>query len=535
MKTIEEIKKENCNLLIPTKWNIYEWAEKHPKTTIAASLKRLEKIFDFSDSVQIGNSGGKDSTVTANLACLELNLRRLRVANGIMRDGTPGIDPLDKKWMGKRIHSCSTNAEVVFSDTNNYIRRFLAKYGPEGFNLVEHNEICFPMSWQSGCSFDSGILISWDPDKQSQWVQPMPTKEDLHGFDCINFDDRNTANAVALNSLKPEAQEYHRTNNNVFMCKEKDLFGNKDNNSDNEVEAVANFGRGPILPNLKKACHEKEEQDDYSYMFSQTSWLLDNRSKEDIEACNNRLKELYDTSKDVWFLVPNKVEDESSHSTNYINKNKFPIPKEFKETTISTALISLRAEESLDRRVILSQGEYSTGQYSNNQGTNICSPVFDFSTADIWRLLSATDWDVNDVYEKLYEIGIGIGDQRVGSLLNYAAVRQIGTVKALEPDLYGRINGRFQNVEFMSQFSKAGYFKIGKPKDTFFDGHNHIKAGYEPEEIKALSDRYEDLLIKLEIPYRREGNEFWSTDPKYKSKPWFPLQNYIKEHPEMFI
>ena len=270
-------------------------------------------------------------------------------------------------------------------------------------------------------------------------------------------------------------------------------------------------------------------------MFSQTSWLLDNRSKEDIEACNNRLKELYDTSKDVWFLVPNKVEDESRHSTNYINKNKFPIPKEFKETTISTALISLRAEESLDRRVILSQGEYSTGQYSNNQGTNICSPVFDFSTADIWRLLSATDWDVNDVYEKLYEIGIGIGDQRVGSLLNYAAVRQIGTVKALEPDLYGRINGRFQNVEFMSHFSKAGYFKIGKPKDTFFDGHNHIKAGYEPEEIKALSDRYEDLLIKLEIPYRREGNEFWSTDPKYKSKPWFPLQNYIKEHPEMFI
>ena len=129
--TIKEIQQKNCDMLIPTGWNIYEWAEKHPDTTIAAALKRIEKIFDFSDAVQIGTSGGKDSTVSGNLACLELNLRRLRVENNIMRDGTPGIDPLDKKWIGKRVHSCSTNAEVVFSDTNAYIRRFLSKYGSE--------------------------------------------------------------------------------------------------------------------------------------------------------------------------------------------------------------------------------------------------------------------------------------------------------------------------------------------------------------------------------------------------------------------
>ena len=388
-----------------------------------------------------------------------------------------------------------------------------------GLDLLEHNDICFPMAWQSGVSFDSGILISWDPDKREQWVQEMPTREELHGFDCINFENRNKANAIDIKDLKPEAQVYHRKHGNVFETTEDKLF--KGGNPNQVVEAVANFGRGPILPNLKEACHEKEEQDDYSYMFSQTSWLLDNRSDEDIKACKERLESLYDLSKDVWLFTPAKVEGND-------------IPEFFKETTVSTALISLRAEESLDRRVILSQGEYSTGQYSNNQGTNICSPVFDFSTADIWRLLSATDWDVNDVYEKLYEIGIGIGDQRVGSLLNYAAVRQIGTVKALEPDLYARINARFQNVEFMAQFNRNGYFRIGKPKDSSFDGHNHIKAGRSEEEIKILSDRYENLLLKLEIPFRREGNEFWSTDPKFDGKPWFPLKNYIKEHPEMF-
>lgn len=141
--TIEEIKEKNVEMLIPTEWNIYKWCEKHPDTTIAHSLKRIEKIFDFSDSIQIGNSGGKDSTVTGNLTCLELNLRRLRVENEIMRDGTPGIDPLDKKWIGKRVHSCSTNAEVVFSDTNDYIRRFLKKYGPEKWYNLGGNEYKF--------------------------------------------------------------------------------------------------------------------------------------------------------------------------------------------------------------------------------------------------------------------------------------------------------------------------------------------------------------------------------------------------------
>jgi hypothetical protein len=87
----------------------------------------------------------------------------------------------------------------------------------------------------------------------------------------------------------------------------------------------------------------------------------------------------------------------------------------------------------------------------------------------------------------------------------------------------------------MSQFSRAGYFKIGKPKDTAWDGHNHIKAGYEPEEITALSDRYEKVLKELEIPYIREGNEFKTDDPKFKGKPWFPLKNYMKDHPEIFV
>lgn len=136
MKNYREILKENCDIMIPTKWNIYEWAEKHPDTTIAHSLKRIEKIFDFSSALQLGFSGGKDSTATANLACLELNLRRLRLKYGVDRYGNPGIDPLDEKWRNKRLHLAMSDAEVVFSFTNDYAKRFIENYGPNGkYNL----------------------------------------------------------------------------------------------------------------------------------------------------------------------------------------------------------------------------------------------------------------------------------------------------------------------------------------------------------------------------------------------------------------
>ena len=132
----EEYKKvlqENCDMLIPTKWNMYLWAEKHPDSTIAHALKRVEKVFDFTDggALQVGFSGGKDSTVSANLACLELNLRKLRCKYGIDREGNHRIDPLDAKWANQRITMAETDAEVVFTSTNDYSKAFLAHMGPE--------------------------------------------------------------------------------------------------------------------------------------------------------------------------------------------------------------------------------------------------------------------------------------------------------------------------------------------------------------------------------------------------------------------
>lgn len=166
----------------------------------------------------------------------------------------------------------------------------------------------------------------------------------------------------------------------------------------------------------------------------------------------------------------------------------------------------------------------------------VCSPVMDLSTADVWRLFGATDFLVSEIYDKMYEAGIAIENQRTGSLLNFAATKNIASVKTLEPDMYAKINARFQNIEFMAQFGKNGYYNIGKPKDTEWNGRNHIKAGLSDEENSKNADLYEAMLIANDIEHDREGNEF--TFPKDKQSlilvPDRPLEDAVKNGAPLF-
>lgn len=127
---IKELEDKLCKEHVPSGFNIYEWGREHPDTAIAHSLKRIERIFDNADEIFFGFSGGKDSTLSAELAILELKRRWQRVENGIKRDGTPGVDPLDKKWVGKKLNGNTMDCEWIWTDVINHIIEFTASHGP---------------------------------------------------------------------------------------------------------------------------------------------------------------------------------------------------------------------------------------------------------------------------------------------------------------------------------------------------------------------------------------------------------------------
>jgi hypothetical protein len=136
----------------------------------------------------------------------------------------------------------------------------------------------------------------------------------------------------------------------------------------------------------------------------------------------------------------------------------------------------------------------------------------------------------------MYESGIAVAQQRVGSLLNYAATRNVAQVKSLEPELYGRIVSRYNNVEFMAQFA-GGYARHQKPADDIWKGNNHGKAGKTTDEENQLSDRYEHMLKRLGIPYERgtgeNSNNFKSSDPAFNGKVWTPFNDVLNQIAEL--
>ena len=291
-----------CKENVPTGFDIYGWAKQNPDRTIAQAVFRLEKIFDLADEVFLGISGGKDSSLTAELAVLELKRRWARVAAGVNRYGEKEVDPLDAKWVGKKLWGNSQDCEWIWTDVINYIKRFVKRHGPLGDNTINVFYKCLRLGWQSGVTFGESRLTSWDLNYKHMWIRPMPTKEEL-GVDVITNENITVANPVPLDYLSPELQAMRVEEGSVF---EKD-----------GVKLVPNFGLG--------CKHLKWKGYDVDF----TCWTFENQDEDNEQE-----------SFASWIL------------------------QAFPEGTQIYNLISLRAAESFDRYTILRQSDYSTGEYA---------------------------------------------------------------------------------------------------------------------------------------------------------------------------
>lgn len=354
---IEELENEVCQD-IPSKFNLYKWAKENPDTTIAHAIKRTQKIFDDADEIFFGFSGGKDSTLTTELAILELKIRRKRAKVGIDRDGNDRVDPLDEKWLGKRLYGNSMDSEWVWSHAIEHTKEFLQEHGPGKFNIdgssyfgndiiktrlgpVEVRKVyeeiyedkikslddyglkyinveikgddtismfykCLMIGWQSGVTFGESRITSWDTDKKDIWIRPMPIKDELSGFDPITNFNIYENNLVPLESLSKEMQELRIQEESVI--------------DKNDIKMVPNFGLGN---------HDLELQ---GYPVDFQNWTFINQDEDNEQDLFAR-----------WLLecFPN--------GTQIYN------------------LVALRAAESFDRYTILKQSDYNTGEYASSK------------------------------------------------------------------------------------------------------------------------------------------------------------------------
>lgn len=79
-------------------------------------------------------------------------------------------------------------------------------------------------------------------------------------------------------------------------------------------------------------------------------------------------------------------------------------------------------------------------------------PIHDWKTTDVWVANGKFKWDYNRLYDLYYQAGVPIERQRVASPFLCEARESLKLYKVIDPDVWGRMLGRVNGVNFAALY-----------------------------------------------------------------------------------
>lgn len=147
--------------------------------------------------------------------------------------------------------------------------------------------------------------------------------------------------------------------------------------------------------------------------------------------------------KDIWMREkePGSIGD-NRFGTTVFSKLFTKIAQHYKwDATVS----GMRAGESQNRhRVLVNRKKCAYKWISWSSGTDpvLFSPIYDWSTSDVWHAIDKFKWPYCRVYDQLYQIGVPTNRMRISSLSHEEAIGIIHYLQELEPDTWNRLQKR---------------------------------------------------------------------------------------------
>lgn len=173
--------------------------------------------------------------------------------------------------------------------------------------------------------------------------------------------------------------------------------------------------------------------------------------------------------------------------------------KEYGKTAV---MIGIRTDESLNRfRAIAGnqkKNQYKTLDWINGYGDDLTYktyPLYDWTTKDIWIANARYGFSYNKLYDLYYQAGLNIDEMRVASPFNDCAVNSLKLYKVIEPNVWGKMIGRVNGVNFAGIYggtTAMGWKNIKLPKGHTWKSYMYFLLGTLPEKVK------ENYLKKLE-------------------------------------
>ncbi len=171
----------------------------------------------------------------------------------------------------------------------------------------------------------------------------------------------------------------------------------------------------------------------------------------------------------------------------------------------TVCLLGMRADESLQRysSIVHKKYGYKGVSWISQQFKNVwtASPMYDWTTADVWHANCLFGFDYNRLYDLYYMAGLKPDQMRVASPFNDHAKESLNLYRVLDPQMWARLVGRVRGANFGAIYGKTkamGYRSLTLPEGHTWESYTKFLL--------------ETLPVRLRNNYIKKFNssiEFW--------------------------
>lgn len=157
----------------------------------------------------------------------------------------------------------------------------------------------------------------------------------------------------------------------------------------------------------------------------------------------------------------------------------------------TVCLLGIRADESLQRYSSIMNKKYGYKEQcwisKQFKDTYAASPIYDWSTSDIWHANSLFGYDYNKLYDLYYMAGLKPSQMRVASPFNDSAKDSLNLYRVIDPEIWTRLVGRVRGANFGAIYGKTkalAYRTLSLPEGHTWESYTKFLLATLPARLR---------------------------------------------------
>lgn len=166
----------------------------------------------------------------------------------------------------------------------------------------------------------------------------------------------------------------------------------------------------------------------------------------------------------------------------------YSISHEGKKTV---CLLGMRADESMQRYsgFLNKKYGYQDECWISRQFKDVwcASPIYDWSTSDIWHANYLFEYDYNRLYDLYYMAGLSASQMRVASPFNDYSKDSLNLYRVIDPEIWAKLIGRVQGANFACIYGRSkamGYRNVTLPEGHTWESYTKFLLDTLPVRLR---------------------------------------------------